>query len=233
MVDSSGNITSKYFRARYEERYTPASMLSMDFGVNGGEVVRTETAHLTLTTRLGQDRARTGNRIVIDFEIELPERMHLYAPGVTGYLPLAVVFDENPLVEIHDTAYPQSEMLHLPAIGETVPVYHGAVSFRQEVTIGLDTRRTSSVQITGKLQYQACDDEICYLATDIPLSFTVDLDALDTQRARSRRGAEASSLWFSQAASVQSPRVIEKSPARSSWPQLPVMEFPSICPSIV
>ena len=186
-MDPSGTITSKFFKERYEERYTPTSMLSLALGVNDGEAVRIETPHLTLTTQLAQDRARTGNRITIDFEIELPEKMHVYAPGVTGYLPLAVVLDENPMIEIHETVFPEAEMLHLPAIGETVPVYHGTFSFRQEVTIGLRTR-SPNVEITGKLRYQACDDEICYLSTDVPLSFNVDLDALDRQRARGRRG---------------------------------------------
>ena len=40
-----------------------------------------------------------------------------------------------------------------------------------------------ALTLTGTLNYQACDDAICFLPQSIPVSFTVDLDMPDRQRA--------------------------------------------------
>jgi hypothetical protein len=36
-----------------------------------------------------------------------------------------------------------------------------------------------SVRIAGTLDYQACDDRICYNPASVPFSFTVAMKALD------------------------------------------------------
>jgi hypothetical protein len=36
-----------------------------------------------------------------------------------------------------------------------------------------------SVTITGALEYQACDDKVCFNPSRVPVSFTVTLKALD------------------------------------------------------
>ena len=40
-----------------------------------------------------------------------------------------------------------------------------------------------ALTLTGTLEYQACDDAICFLPQSIPVSFTVDLELQDRQRA--------------------------------------------------
>jgi hypothetical protein len=40
-----------------------------------------------------------------------------------------------------------------------------------------------TVTISGALEYQACDDRLCFNPRSIPVSFTVKLRALDTERA--------------------------------------------------
>jgi hypothetical protein len=38
--------------------------------------------------------------------------------------------------------------------------------------------------ITGILTYQACDDKVCFNPQAVPLSWTMTLKALDTERAK-------------------------------------------------
>jgi hypothetical protein len=40
-----------------------------------------------------------------------------------------------------------------------------------------------ALTLSGTLNYQACDDKICFEPVSLPLSFTLDLDLLDRQRA--------------------------------------------------
>ncbi len=39
---------------------------------------------------------------------------------------------------------------------------------------------------SGTLDYQACDDAICYLPVSVPVSFTLEFQKLDYQRSSSR-----------------------------------------------
>jgi hypothetical protein len=43
---------------------------------------------------------------------------------------------------------------------------------------GVDT-----VTISGSLEYQACDDRLCFTPRSIPVSYTVKVRQLDTERA--------------------------------------------------
>jgi hypothetical protein len=40
-----------------------------------------------------------------------------------------------------------------------------------------------TVTISGALEYQACDDRLCFNPRSIPVSYTVKLRSLDTERA--------------------------------------------------
>ena len=41
-----------------------------------------------------------------------------------------------------------------------------------------------ALTLSGTLDYQACDDEICFLPQSSPVSFTLDLTMPDRQRAQ-------------------------------------------------
>jgi hypothetical protein len=65
--------------------------------------------------------------------------MHVYAPGVQGYIPIDWRLDEGgPAAKQHSFAYPPAEMLRLEATGETVPVYR--VTSRSAARSLLDRR---------------------------------------------------------------------------------------------
>ena len=91
--------------------------------------------------------------------------MHLYAPGVKGYKPVAFELDPHPNVRFFDTNFPKATTMNLPVIKERVPVYSGKIRLTRDITIGTNDslRLESSVEMTGNLLYQACDDKICYL----------------------------------------------------------------------
>jgi hypothetical protein len=64
--------------------------------------------------------ARPGHRIVRSLEIDLKPKMHVYAPGVPGYIPIERKLEAGAAGKVQPVAYAASEMLHLEAIGETV-----------------------------------------------------------------------------------------------------------------
>ena len=130
VVDANGIIKAKYFEQDHRERYTADSILTREFGVAGGRRVEVQTDHLRLTAYSSDDAARSGNRITLVLDVELPERMHIYAPGVEGYTASEFNIAEDPLLITHETEFPEAEILHLPAIDERVPVFHHKVRIR-------------------------------------------------------------------------------------------------------
>jgi hypothetical protein len=45
-----------------------------------------------------------------------------------------------------------------------------------------ELRGKETVTVTGHLEYQACDDKICYAPTSVPISWTLKLRPLITAR---------------------------------------------------
>ena len=121
-----------------------------------------------------------GNRISILLAIDLPDRMHLYAPGVEGYRPVALNIDSHPSVTLRPTEFPESEILYLEAIDESVPVYHDTVRLTRDFILGQTD--AEQIELTGSLAYQACNDEICFLPTEVPINFTLNVGDLDRVR---------------------------------------------------
>ena len=124
----------------------------------------------------------------IQKDIGLPPVNKKVYVAEANYIPIRFEIEPSPYFTAHPTEYPPSENLYLPAIKETVPVFHGKYQVRQDVTMApndllqpvLDG--THEIKIRGSFRYQACDDKICYLPQTIPLEWTLRLDPLDRQR---------------------------------------------------
>ena len=79
----------------------------------------------------------------------------------------------------HEPTYPPSETYYFEPLDETVPVYKQPFRLSQDVTVpmsretaGLAATPDGMLTIEGALEYQACDDEVCYLPTEVPVRWT-------------------------------------------------------------
>jgi hypothetical protein len=193
IVDAHGQVVSKYFEDDYKDRVSTADILARQFGapVAAAATVR-ETKHLQIKTAASNDLARPGLRIALSIDIELKPGMHVYAPGVEGYIPIDWQLEAGGAApKQHAFKYPASEMLRLEVINETVPVYRGHVQIVREITFGEEAALKPLVNANGELivkgsfRYQACDDSKCYLPQDVPLEWHFKYEGLDRQRAPS------------------------------------------------
>ena len=193
VVDAQGKVVSKYFEDDYKDRVSTADILTRQFGVPVDAVRRaTEAKHLQITSAASNDIARPGLRIALILDIDLKPGMHLYAPGVQGYIPIDWRLEEGgPAAKRHSFEYPRSETLRLEAIGETVPVYRGHIRILREITFGQEAvlkplvSPDGEVIVRGSFRYQACDDRKCYIPEDVPLEWRFKYEGLDRQRAPS------------------------------------------------
>jgi len=189
IVDRDGIVRSKYFENRYQERVSAPTILLREFGSTAGtRETAVNTAHLELKYYSTRDVVRPSLRFTLVADLDLKPKMHVYAPGVQGYIPIQFELDSSPDYSAQPVAYPKPETVHLDAIDETVSVYQGKFRITQDVTMaGTDTLQpilsgNKQVKISGKLRYQACDDKICYLPQDVPLEWTLKVDPLDRER---------------------------------------------------
>jgi hypothetical protein len=189
VIDPQGRVVSKHFEDDYRERVSATDILTQDFGkpANAAREVA-ETKHLRLTTTASTPVARPGHKIALSLEIDLNPKMHVYAPGVQGYIPIEWKLEAGAAGKLQPVAYPASEMLHLEAIGETVPVYRGRVIIKREITFGQEAALTPLVNPAGELtlkgsfRYQACDDRVCYVPQVVPLAWHFHFEGLDRAR---------------------------------------------------
>jgi hypothetical protein len=181
VVDSSGKVTAKYFEEYYQERFTPDTILSREFGLAGGVRLEQHTDHLKLTTQLSQDKVRPGNRVSLVVEIEMPAKMHIYAPGVQGYRPVALLIENSSDIAVHEMKYPKARIMNWKAIKERVPIYEGRIRIERDFTVS-PSIKTEKLELKGTLEYQACDDRICYAPTKVPLVLPLEVEPLERQR---------------------------------------------------
>ena len=200
IVDPKGNVVSKYFEDDYKERVSSSDILVREFGQSAETVPGVvDNKHLRIQSSASTLIALPGHRISLVLDIDLKAKMHVYAPGVQGYIPIEWTLESSPAAKPHNFDYPASKMLHLEVINETVPVYRDHVRLQREITFGAENQLKPLLNATGELvlkgafKYQACDDRECYLPATIPLEWRFKFEGLDRERAPKelQRKAEA------------------------------------------
>jgi peroxiredoxin len=189
LLDRRGRVTSRFFEDFYVERNTVASVLKR-LGITGEAVAgqKITTEHLELTTYPSDAAVAPGNRFSVVLDIVPKRGMHVYAPGASGYRIVSLKIAEQPILRLLAPRYPASEIYHFKPLNERVPVYQRPFTLAQELVLEGDRqsqaayRGQDTLTINGTLEYQACDDKICYNPVSLPLSWTVSLRPLVLQR---------------------------------------------------
>jgi peroxiredoxin len=182
ILDKSGRVTSRFFEGYYVERHTASSIMAR-LGVKGEAVAGTEvsTDHLQIKTYPSDSAVAPGNRFAIVFDITPRPRIHVYAPGAASYRVIAVNITPQPFVRLLPLEYPASQIYLFEPLNERVPVYEKPFTLIQEVIVEgqpeaqAALRSKDSLTLTGTLDYQACDDKVCFNPASVPLTWTVSL----------------------------------------------------------
>jgi peroxiredoxin len=192
MLDGEGRVTARFFEEFYRERNTTANvMLRLGEGLSPIEAIEGETAHLKFTAYASDPAITVGTRFSVAVEIEPNPGMHLYAPGADelGYRVLGLSLSPLPHTRFEPVAYPASEIYHFEPLDEHVPVYQRPFRLVQEIVVEGDPESAArlaeidALTLTGRLDYQACDDKVCFNPESVPLTWTLAVQPLDRTRA--------------------------------------------------
>src|SRR5262249_4847355 len=133
-----------------------------------------------------------GNRIALALDVTPHRGMHVYAPGASGYRVVTLSLEPQPFVRVLPVKYPASEVYFFRPLNERVPVYQKPFSLLQEVVVEgspaaqAALRGKESLTLSGSLEYQACDDKVCFNPASLPLSWTLSLRPLVTPQRAAR-----------------------------------------------
>jgi peroxiredoxin len=185
ILDRSGRVRSRFFEEAYNERNTLSNIM-MRVGDKGSVVAGTAIAtdHLDINTYPGEASVSVGNRFSIFLDVTPRPRIHVYAPGSSGYQVIGVRIASQPFVRALPIAYPASQSYTFKPLNERVQVYEKPFRLAQEIVLEGSPEATrmrrgqESLTLTGSLEYQACDDKVCFNPASVPLSWTIPLRAL-------------------------------------------------------
>jgi len=184
MIDRAGTIVSRAFEQPYQERRSATSLLAELTGATPGQAATIEGGQATFLLSTSDAVAAVGHRVTLNVRVTPRPKMHVYAPGQRGYIPIALTLTPDPAFKPHPIRFPPSTTYRYAPLNETVQVYSAPFTLAQDITISLarDVRATAEagevLTIKGTLEYQACDDAICYRPETIPVEWKVKLSPI-------------------------------------------------------
>lgn len=111
---------------------------------------------------------KPGGLVSFVVDIEPRPGMHVYAPGAADYQVVTLVLDGR--LRVRPLKYPASEIYDFRPLNEKIPVYQKPFTLTLEAVLNSGAE---SLAVTGRLDYQACDDKVCFAPASVALSWTV------------------------------------------------------------
>jgi peroxiredoxin len=189
LIDRAGKVTSRFFEEAYQERNTISTMMiALGHAKTPAAATRFETDHLAITSYVSDEVVAPGSLFSVVLDVKPNAGIHVYAPGAKDYRIVNLRLDADAILSMRPLQYPSSEIYDFKPLDERVPVFQQPFQLVQRMAISTTPearaalKGVDTVTITGTLEYQACDDRLCFTPRSIPVSYTVKLRQLDTER---------------------------------------------------
>jgi len=192
IVDRQGRVTSRFFEDFYVDRNTVSSILIRLGGKSDSSVAATKvsTQHMDVTAYASDAAVAPGNRFSLVVAMAPHAGLHVYAPGAekSGYRVVALRLDPHPQIRVFAPQFPASEIFHFKPLNERIPVYQKPFQLVQELLLDGTAasqealRGKEELTLTGTLQYQACDEKLCYNPVSVPLTWKLSLRSIIRER---------------------------------------------------
>jgi DsbC/DsbD-like thiol-disulfide interchange protein len=185
MVNPQGIITSRFFEPAYEERTTAGNILVQLGNTIDVPATTVSSAQIDISAFASDAAVAPGAHFSLVLDIRPSDGVHVYAPGVKDYKPIALSVQSQPGLIVGKVQLPQPELYHFEPLDEYVQVFQRPFRLVQDVAIDPSAAARAAVKgataltIKGELTYQACDDKLCFFPQSVPLTWTIGLKPLD------------------------------------------------------
>lgn len=154
---------------------------------------RITTDQLEIATYVTDDSVVPGAVFSVVFDVTPRQGIHVYAPGAKDYKIIEVKLEPNPRIVMRPVQYPESEIYVFAPLKERVPVFQRQFRLEQPMAVSAAPEHRAAlakagmVAIKGALNYQACDDRICFPPKAVPVSYRVKVRPPGSDRDRAAR----------------------------------------------
>ena len=177
LVAPDGTVVRKYFVPNYQHRVTGSAVALREFGTAAPNAPTVTLESGALAVRIGFPSATAfaGQEIGFFVHFALQPGWHIYgAPLPEGYTATSIVF-EGPAVADQRLELPAAEMLHLPSLGETLPVYSGSFQGIGALLLKFPWPDGKLV-LPGRVRFQPCSDTVCEPPQVLPFELGLMLE---------------------------------------------------------
>jgi DsbC/DsbD-like thiol-disulfide interchange protein len=130
-----------------------------------------ESKHATIAATPPAVSGAPGSKIVLFVDVTPNTNIHVYAPGSKDYIPITVKPEPQTQVKFGKVTYPKADMMTFA--DERVPVFQKPFRLTQDATIDKSAKSGATVTIPATVNFQACDDKVCYPPEKVAVSWTV------------------------------------------------------------
>ncbi|MGE3955616.1 MAG: protein-disulfide reductase DsbD domain-containing protein [Vicinamibacterales bacterium] len=114
-----------------------------------------------------------GGSVTLWADVTPHRAMHVYAEGATGYTAVSLVLTPNAAVSAGKVSYPKAGVVQVPGTVDRVPAYSGPFRISVPLTVKSTAKPGDVLTLGAALNYQACDDRLCYPAAVAPVLWTL------------------------------------------------------------
>jgi DsbC/DsbD-like thiol-disulfide interchange protein len=186
VIDRSGIVVLRSFEEAYQERDTAASILAgLTASSPAPGAIDVQGKYLTARVSASDTVAAPGHRVILLLDVTPGKNIHVYAPGQAGYIPIALTLDPAVDFKTGASRYPAARDFLFAPLKETVKVFDKPFRLAQEITLALTPalrqRATAKETLTikGTLDYQACDDKVCFRPDSASLVWNIVLTPIE------------------------------------------------------
>jgi hypothetical protein len=128
-------------------------------------------SHATIQSAPAEVSGAAGARLALFVDVTPKPNIHVYAPGAEFYIPITVKLNASAEIKPGKLVYPKAETMTL--LDEKVSVFQKPFRLTQDVTIDKSAKPGSTIAVSGTVNYQSCDDKVCYPPESAPVAWTV------------------------------------------------------------
>jgi peroxiredoxin len=177
VTDRGGRVKGRHIDAA-GERATIANVLAKAGVPPTAIPQRVSTPELTLTANVSDAAVAVGDVFAIVVDVVPRPKMHVYAPGATGYRAVTLRLDAPPALRGRALELPPSETYFFAPLNERLPVYTRPFRAIQNVVVtkAAADLKDPHVAVSASFDYQACNDELCFEPVTVPLTWRVRVE---------------------------------------------------------
>jgi DsbC/DsbD-like thiol-disulfide interchange protein len=131
--------------------------------------------HVTVEATTSAPVVAKGGAVTLWADVTPKPNIHVYASGAKDFTPVTLVLTPQSGVTIGKVKFPIPEMSSTVGVSDPVPVYRKPFRLTQPINVPASAKSGEVVTIAGVVNYQACDDKVCYPTASVPISWTVNV----------------------------------------------------------